>query len=355
MLFSDKQSYFVVNDNFEFTILQMTDLHFGDSEFQDSQTLIVMNNTINEIKPDIVIITGDIVSGYAWNGKNGWTENLWKKYGQPFYDNEQYFITVFGNHDSQSDLTRSEVIELDMKHKFSLTEKGPKGLTGETNFVKHLYSRKDPSKVLMNFWFFDTNDIGCNGEKESWGCIEDDQISWYESLSKEFKRLYGKTKDMAFYHIPIREILDVINNGKAFGNYYEACTCSDQFTENSEFYKSVVKMDNIKSHWFGHDHFNDFRGILGDQEFNYGWKTGYGNFGPPDFIQKGAKVIKIKENELTDGYEYYSYVIQEDGSRQFNNTSTNVQMQKPQNKCNYSHSEATLGYKTDDELESGSL
>ena len=125
-----------------------------------------MNKTISEIKPDLVVITGDAMSGFAWDGKTPkWQEKHWRVLTQPFTDFQQYYIYVQGNHDTQADLTREELTALDMTHPYSLTEMGPKNISGTTNFVRQVYSSKDENKVVMNLWMLDTNIEGCGWSK----------------------------------------------------------------------------------------------------------------------------------------------------------------------------------------------
>lgn len=121
-----------------------------------------------------------------------------------------------------------------------------------------------------------------------------------------------------------------MNDGNAFGNKYDTVCCPDV---NSNFYAAVESVGNIKSHFFGHDHSNDFWGKHGDQKFYYGRKTGYGCYGPPEFIQKGARVLNLTEDASSKaGYRMDNYIIQEDLTIQSNHTSYNV-LEK-QDKCN---------------------
>ena len=50
----------------------------------------------------------------------------------------------------------------------------------------------------------------------------------------------------------------------------------------------------------GHDHNNDYSGIYKDIELIYGRKTGYGSYGPNDFLN-GATVFSLKEKTNEDG------------------------------------------------------
>ena len=57
------------NTDGEFTILQITDLHFGEAGEKDYNSKILVEKLLNWTKPDLVVVTGDSVSGYAWDKK----------------------------------------------------------------------------------------------------------------------------------------------------------------------------------------------------------------------------------------------------------------------------------------------
>ena len=52
-----------------FKLVQFTDLHFGESDHKDHKNQELMRKVLELEKPDIVVATGDVISGYAWNGK----------------------------------------------------------------------------------------------------------------------------------------------------------------------------------------------------------------------------------------------------------------------------------------------
>ncbi len=57
------------NKDGKFKIVQFTDLHFGEYDDLDEQTYQMMVEILKAEKPDFVAITGDVVSGYAWDEK----------------------------------------------------------------------------------------------------------------------------------------------------------------------------------------------------------------------------------------------------------------------------------------------
>lgn len=46
---------------------------------------------------------------------------------------------IQGNHDSQADIDRDAIANIDMGLDISITEKGPKDINGTSNYVKAVY------------------------------------------------------------------------------------------------------------------------------------------------------------------------------------------------------------------------
>ena len=55
-----------------FKILQITDLNYGYNELNDIKTTEIVYNLIDMERPDLVVLTGDIVKGDAWDKTLGW-------------------------------------------------------------------------------------------------------------------------------------------------------------------------------------------------------------------------------------------------------------------------------------------
>lgn len=48
---------------------QFTDLHYGENDAWDQLTQDIQTKILEIEKPDLVVLTGDCISGYAWNGE----------------------------------------------------------------------------------------------------------------------------------------------------------------------------------------------------------------------------------------------------------------------------------------------
>ena len=60
-----------------FKILQLADLHYGGSSREDQSTDDLQRQLLKYETPDLVLFTGDMVSGYLWNDSagHGWFED----------------------------------------------------------------------------------------------------------------------------------------------------------------------------------------------------------------------------------------------------------------------------------------
>jgi len=58
-----------VNAKGKFKMVQFTDIHFGESDATDALNQKLITEVLELEDPDFVIISGDVVSGYAWDGK----------------------------------------------------------------------------------------------------------------------------------------------------------------------------------------------------------------------------------------------------------------------------------------------
>ena len=99
-------------------------------------------------KPDVVVLTGDMVSGYAWKNEDNWHKEIWERWVQPFRNKNQKYIYVLGNHDASADLNTKEVIELDRTEPLSIRSEDDR----DTYFVP-VY--KNENEVFY-IWAFNT-------------------------------------------------------------------------------------------------------------------------------------------------------------------------------------------------------
>jgi hypothetical protein len=296
------------NPDGTFKILQLTDLHYGENDAWDEQTELLQEELLNAEKPDLVVITGDMISGYAYRGGSGWVKGHYEKLLRPMIKLGYRWAMVLGNHDGEADWHRAKIAEFDASHALSMTQIGPENITGVTNFVYPIYSSASVGEVASRLYFFDSNAVSCFGVK-GWGCVYPAQIEWYRRTAQMFKQQDGHHAKpaIAFQHIPIPEYMELWNYHMTYGTLQDEGICCAAL--NTGLYAAMKEMNDIKALWVGHDHKNDFYGDFYGITLGYGRKTGYGGYGPAIGTARGARVITLKENP----FSFETYIREEGG------------------------------------------
>lgn len=167
----------------KFKILQFTDLHYIDTEeFQEKNdsTLFLMKTLIKEEKPDLVIITGDIVVSKP-SGK------AWKKVVQPMTELNVPFAVTFGNHDTETDQTTREILKNLMQNPLNVTINEDKSLSGSGNCSLVIKS-SDNEKDRGILYLFDSHAYSGIEQVKGYDWIKNDQIQWYRNRSDSLKK-----------------------------------------------------------------------------------------------------------------------------------------------------------------------
>ena len=176
-----------------------------------------METVLDLENPNFVSFTGDMVSGRIffkcvilagdWNYTAGWHKKQWLHWTSPVTNRRIHYGYALGNHDGEGELSRKEVIELDMTNEYSLTQLSPPDISGYSNYVLPVYKSAFSDEVVMNIWFFDSGDYSCYGIT-GYGCIQNDVVQWYRTKSKELEiSQNGMKKGIAFFHIPPQDFM----------------------------------------------------------------------------------------------------------------------------------------------------
>merc|ERR1719235_243560 len=89
-----------------FKVLQLADLHLGEDfegkwgPEQDRKTLAVVASLLDEEKPDLVVFSGDQLTGEGLQQSGAQKEQLLKAMEEPLKRRGVPWATVFGNHDA---------------------------------------------------------------------------------------------------------------------------------------------------------------------------------------------------------------------------------------------------------------
>ena len=280
-----------------FTIVQLTDVHWSSGDGADRKTRALIEQVLQAERPDLVALTGDIVSGDAApDPREAYRQvaSLVEAQGAPW-------AAVFGNHDDEGSASRRDLLAVQRLYRRCLTEAGPKDVTGVGNYVLRLRaSRSD--RMAAALYFLDSgayDDLGVG----HYAWIARDQIVWFLSASRRLRREYARAGGaprraerlpaLAFFHIPLPEWDEVWRAQVCRGRRQEP-VCGPAL--NSGFFAAMVEAGDVMGAFCGHDHVNDFEGELFGIRLCYGRATGFGEYGREGF-SRGARVIRLREGK----------------------------------------------------------
>ena len=274
----------------KFKILQLTDLHWVVSDSykeKNDSTYNLIRKLIHTERPDVVIMTGDVV--VSWNARKGWTRLLGL-----FEEEKMPFAVALGNHDEETDMTRDEIIEFIQPCPYNLTRDEVPELTGAGNCVLPVLSSDGKSEKWM-LYLFDSRNIVTNRTFGYYDWIRHDQIDWYRGISDKVAKRYNKPlPSLAFFHIPFPEFETGRWTCAEFGNKLEG-VCAPSV--NSGLYSSFIEKKDVIGVFAGHDHNNDYMiDMDGNLAMAYGRKTGYPS-AYEEKLPRGGRIINLFENE----------------------------------------------------------
>ena len=316
-------------------ILQLTDVHIGGgimSLKKDKMALNAVAAMLTAEKPDLVVITGDLVypvpfqSGTFNNGiSTDMVITLLEKLGV-------YYTVCFGNHDSElySDYSREKIADkyANPDLKYSLFQKGPEDVDGYGNQVIKV---KNSKGIVTNAFFtldshsyIDGDFLGIQWKYDN---IHENQIEWYresvlaiDAANKAVDPDCPMFTSLCFFHIPLEEFgiawqeykangyKDTENVKHFAGGYYEKDEKSYCGVYSDNFFETALELGSTKGIFCGHDHENnasvEYKGIrlTYGMSIDYLAYTGISKKG----AQRGCTVISLSaDGELSVSLENY--------------------------------------------------
>ena len=265
-------------------IVQLTDIHWDPQSKNCAQTAQTIEAVLALEKPDIAMLTGDVVTEKP--GPEGWKAiiALLEKAQVPF-------TVMMGNHDTDV-MLKKEIDDLLTQSPYFIGEKGPETIHGCGNYVVPVYGA-DHKTTKALLYCIDSNDYPESKDYGTYDWIHFDQVAWYRQTSARFTKENGGNPlpALAFFHIALPEYDAIPNNGTMLGEKNEGSGASKI---NSGLFASFIEMGDVMGAFVGHDHDNDFIGTHYQIALAYGRVTGTDAYGD---LERGMRVIELKENE----------------------------------------------------------
>jgi calcineurin-like phosphoesterase family protein len=237
-----------------------------------------IREAVELVKPDLIMVTGDVVVSND-------TRKAWQNVAGVLDESKIPWAVVFGNHDSEYELTNRQIIDILSDYRYNLTENGPENISGNGNYVLTVAASTDDKKTAALLYCLDTQ------KQHNW--ISHTQMDWYRKQSNRFTEINGGNPlpALAFYHIPVPEFNEVIGKPTTVGLQKER-VCNPAL--NSGSFTAMHECKDVMGIFVGHDHDNNYIGCLHKICLAYGYKSGRQSYGK---IGRGVRVIELHEGE----------------------------------------------------------
>jgi hypothetical protein len=271
----------------KFRILQFTDVHFFSGRTApwsvlNQQTIEILNAINKRQKPDLIMITGDL-----WRDNPMEMTEEFMRFGVEQCEALGVpWAFAWGNHDQLPDFSLGHKALSNAKNSLYA------GSGSDGNYVLDAVDSRGKTACQL---------LCLNSKRKGLG---ESQQQWMSDLAKNTG--VGVAPRFAFFHIPLKQYVDVWDSGAAVGFRAEA-PCKE--LEDGASFKFLKEL-GVKACFCGHDHVNDYAGIIDGVELAYGRATGVGGYGARD-LAKGAKLITV--NCETGTYKWET--VLPDGSR----------------------------------------
>ena len=322
----------------EFKVMHITDIHIGGgfmSKGVDEKALNAVATMVTREKPDLVIATGDIAFPVPYTAGTFNNYSGAKAFANLMESLGVYWDVTFGNHDAEaySYFNREKMAEFYEReeYKYCLFQAGPTDVDGYGNHVIEVKNSRGvitQALIMIDSQAYVKDNI-IESIKGTYDNIHPNQVEWYEY---EIKRMNSENqkidanpetvKSLAFFHIPLVEMLDSWNefteNGYKdtenfkyidgiMGEGGKVVYCG---LGEDEMFEKMLELQSTKAMFNGHDHLNnttyEYKGI----QFSYGYSIDYFAYSGIDKLgsQRGCTMITCKPDSTftIDKYNYYS-------------------------------------------------
>lgn len=330
----DENGYQVFITDDEFKIVQLTDVHIGGgflSINKDAMAINAVAAMLTEEKPDLVVVTGDIVYPVPFQSGTFDNELGAKIFAELMEQLGVYWCPVLGNHDTETYTlySRDEIGAFyeSEEYKYCLFSKGPEQVDGIGNYAVNVKNTK--GEITQSLIMIDSNSyvgdtfLSKMGVTRIYDSIHKNQIEWYGKTLNSFKDENGgkMPNSLAFFHIPIAEHKAawdeyVTNDYKncehvkyIYGEAGERGPVVYPGNFNYGFFEKIQELGSTKGIFVGHDHLNNFALEYQGVRFTYGFAIDYlaypgiKNYG----IQRGCTVINVKPDGSFESYQENYY------------------------------------------------
>lgn len=284
-----------------FRIIQFTDTHLGNLPYnkEDLKTFRLIEKTLEKIDADLIIHTGDII----WSDGVEKPDAIFKDVMEAFDKKNIPMAITFGNHDAEGTVSRGElttIFEETVRHKAVKTN----AVTIDERESYTLEILKHDSDEVENvLYVMDTGgDAPLPIGIYDWN--QPEQVEWFREVSTQYRKGDGIKRNLVFQHIPVPEYWEAADNILSGVNHETNERISAPHL-NTGLFANMVLDGETWGMFVGHDHENNFDGIVHDIHLVYGNVSGYNTYGD---LERGVRIIELDSNTK----EIKTYTVEAD-------------------------------------------
>ncbi|MFT3738426.1 MAG: PA14 domain-containing protein [Breznakibacter sp.] len=262
-------------------IMQFTDLHYDAGRSESAMTRSLIISMLEKEMPDLAVFTGDLVLGDE-------VEKGWREIGHIMEQKKTPWVAIFGNHDGECNVPRAEIYQIVKKMPYNISPSSTE--QGVTDFVLAVKSSVTGQTAAL-LYFFDSNAYAPTYLPGAYGWVTHQQVTWYRHEATKYQTGNGSLPALAFLHIPLMEFARLDRD--AVTGHWDEDVSSPGI--NTGLFAAMVESRDVMGIFAGHDHNNDYIGVLCDIALAYGRCSGYGGYGD---LRQGARVIEMVEGKF---------------------------------------------------------
>lgn len=277
----------------DFKVLVLTDIHLknhgtvfaflGVNYILDWAGKGSLDKLVKKTAPDLILILGDSVLTKRNDIEYQRLVKMFDSYKIPW-------APVFGNHDDEGRADKAKLSDVLNTSEYCLFDYGPKDMHGAGNYLLELQRNQ---KTEQAFFMLDSGSR-LEFEAKTEG-INQKQIEWYNWNMDALQARYGeKPKNMAFFHIPLPQYLDLKDGFEQGERNENPCP-----QESSGAFFDSFKANGGTHIFVGHDHNNNFITSIGGVKLCYATKSSYNCYFKSGLT--GGTLLTIKKvNSITE-------------------------------------------------------
>ena len=277
------------NSDKSFKIVQFTDTHFFKGGRRSQEVLDNIKSVMDAEQVDLVVLTGDIVTGKP-------TLESWEILTELLISYKVPYAVTFGNHEDEAEISREELLSYLSKRPFCLiSDEGGDTVEGYGNYLLPVHNQEGKAEKLIFCMDSRSYSLAKDQGVDGYGWFDQSHVRWFAETNEAWLEKNPKAQSLLFFHIPLPEYGPAFDHGEYRNGVRMEEECSPKI--NTGMFSELVLQGNVLGTFVGHDHDNNYVAQLYNIAMCYGYFSGGNSYG--SLPLNGARIILLGEGKPT--------------------------------------------------------